>query len=372
MRILHLADLHLGFVPEFLGEKKDERAAERNELLKRAVDYALDKRNEIKAVVVAGDLFESHRPASNLVEDTISQLARLEKGGIFTLTVPGNHDEITYSDSVYRQQAGRWPGVLVKNPGLDEVARVEIDGKKVSFAALAYTGGITVTNPPVSAFPKLDADIKIAVLHGSIDWDAGDRSLPVSSAAIATSGYDCIALGHIHAHSLKYYGPTAACYAGACEAKGFDDPGCGHFTVLNINDRTTVTKVPAAARPCLTKKLDLGGYENLDEVIEAVKNEANPAAMMRIKLEGQTSFRVDTEIIKLRCRDYFYHISVEGDGMFLDVHMIDSLASEPNIRGYYVKMLQDRLEKAQDESEKRIIQKALLRGLAALQAGEML
>lgn len=371
MRILHLADLHLGWVPEFLGERKEERARERNGLLKRAVDFALDKKNEIKSVVVAGDLFETHRPPAQLVEETIGQLSRLEKGGIFTLTVPGNHDEITYNDSVYRQYADRWPGILVRNPNLAEVARVEIDGKTVSFASLAYTGGITVTNPQAASFPRLEADKRIAVLHGSIDWDAGDRSLPVSSAAISASGYDCIALGHIHAHSLKFYGSTAACYAGACEAKGFDDPGCGHFTVLNISDRTTVSKVPAGARPCLTKTLDLGGYEKLEDVIEAVKNEANPDAMMRIKLVGETAFRVDTERIIAECRDYFYFLAVESEGLFIDLHVLDALAAEPSIRGLYVRMLQAKLNEARDERERKIVRKALLRGLAALQAGDL-
>ena len=120
MRILHLADLHLGWQPEFLGEKKDERARERDSLLARAADFALDAKNDINAVLIAGDLFETHRPPRPLVEMAIAQLQRLQRGGLFILTVPGNHDEITYHDSVYRAEGHRWPGSglrLWKRPG---------------------------------------------------------------------------------------------------------------------------------------------------------------------------------------------------------------------------------------------------------------
>jgi DNA repair protein SbcD/Mre11 len=370
LRILHLADLHLGWTPEFMGEKKEERAKERDSLLQKAVDFALNKQNHIQAVVVAGDLFESHRPTAKLVEEVRNQLRRLDTGGVFLLTVPGNHDEITYSDSVYRQESKRWPGVLTDSPSLSETAKITMDGKTIAFYSVAYTGGITVTNPPLSQFPKSDAHLHIGVIHGSIDWDTGDRSLPISSAALASSGYHCVALGHIHKHSVRNFGATTAVYAGACEAKTFDDPGCGHFTVITLGERTSVATVPAGTRPCLTRKLDLNLFESTSEIADAIKNEANPKALVRILLTGQANFRVNSEQLHAQCSDYFYHLAVDSDGVFIDEQLLASLGAEPNIRGYFVKKLLDRLDKADDEEEKRIIKKALLRGVSALQAGE--
>ncbi len=57
-------------------------------------------------VIIAGDLFETHKPEPALVEEVVAQLERLERAGVAVVTVPGNHDEITYADSVYRVHAG--------------------------------------------------------------------------------------------------------------------------------------------------------------------------------------------------------------------------------------------------------------------------
>src|SRR5690606_42061096 len=69
--------------------------------------------------------------------------------------------------------------------------------------------------PPLPPFPtrrssdlRLDRDgVHLAVFHGSLDWDAGDRSLPLMSPALAAAGYDYIALGHIHRPGEKKVGP---------------------------------------------------------------------------------------------------------------------------------------------------------------------
>ena len=117
LRILHLADLHLGWEPAYLpGEKSNIRRRERDQLLEKTVDYALSPQNNIQAVLIVGDLFEHYRPEGTLVMQVMEQIARLTKAGLLVVTVPGNHDEITYRESVYRQYGDNWPGYLVRNP----------------------------------------------------------------------------------------------------------------------------------------------------------------------------------------------------------------------------------------------------------------
>ncbi len=90
--------------------------------------------------------------------------------------------------------------------------------------------------PPIEQFPRVDEDgVHIAVFHGSLDWDAGDRSLPLLSDALATAGYDYIALGHIHKPSEHKVGTGLAVYPGAIEGKSFSDLGVGQFTVVSIH-----------------------------------------------------------------------------------------------------------------------------------------
>jgi DNA repair protein SbcD/Mre11 len=112
--VLHLADLHLGWTPRGLpSEMAASVRRRRDALLGQAVDVALAERVDL--VVIAGDLFESYRPEPALVDDALAQLRRLTAAGIALVTVPGNHDELTYARSVYRR--GRRTGRASSSPG---------------------------------------------------------------------------------------------------------------------------------------------------------------------------------------------------------------------------------------------------------------
>ena len=62
IRILHLADLHLGRSHSYLGDKAAERKKEADGVLRRIVDRVLGDPIEVDAIVLAGDLFEGHKP----------------------------------------------------------------------------------------------------------------------------------------------------------------------------------------------------------------------------------------------------------------------------------------------------------------------
>lgn len=368
MRILHLADLHLGWLPDYLGGKKEERGAERDRFLARAADFALE--NGINAVIIAGDLFETHKPPRTLIEGVINQLQRLTRAGLFVLTVPGNHDEITYHDSVFRTEAARWPGVLAANPNPQEIFRYEHDGKTTAFYGLAYTGGITRTSPPLAEFPKSLANRHIGVLHGSLNWDAGDRSLPISAEAVGLSGYDYLALGHIHSHSVRYLGNTVACYAGAVEAKTFHDSGCGNFTVVTVRDDVRIESIAANCRPCLTVNLDVSEYDHAEQVAQAIKSQADSRAMVRMIIKGQTSFHLNATLLQEKHAHLYYHLDIISENMTLDDGLIAGLAAESTIRGHFVRNILARIAAAEIDGEKEILRRALMHGVAALQRGD--
>ncbi|MFN2323429.1 MAG: exonuclease SbcCD subunit D, partial [Trueperaceae bacterium] len=141
-RLLHLADLHLGWSPRGLSEDRARLRRERRDgLLRQAVDVALSE--AVDAVLIAGDLFERHRPDPATLAAALAELRRLTDAGIALVTVPGNHDELSYANSVYRTEADRWPGVLVTRPTFGPVATLRLDGHDVHVAALAYVGGVT-------------------------------------------------------------------------------------------------------------------------------------------------------------------------------------------------------------------------------------
>ncbi|MEW6047913.1 MAG: DNA repair exonuclease, partial [Bacillota bacterium] len=259
LRLLHLADLHLGWFPSFLPDAQARGwQQERDRRLEDAVAWALDPAHGVDLVVIAGDLFESHAPDEALVARVVSALRRLQEAGTGVVTVPGNHDEITYPNSVYRAWADRWPGLLVQNANPEALGPVAARGKAVYVYSCAYTGGVTRAWPPVDAFPPRAADsgYHIGVFHGTLMQDdaganplAHDRSLPLAACALGQAGYDYVALGHIHRHEEQRAGSTLAVYCGAPDGKGFDDPGVGFYTMVEVErGRAAVERVGVLTR----------------------------------------------------------------------------------------------------------------------------
>ena len=370
LRILHLADLHLGWAPQFLGPRAGERRAERNRLLERAADFALRPESGIGLVILAGDLFETHRPEAALTAQVIGQLRRLEAAGIRTVTVPGNHDEITYHDSIYRQKSGEWPGVLVQNPSPAHVTTLDVGGTPVHVYSLAYTGGLTRTSPLIDSFPRLDQPGKhVGIFHGSLDWDAGDRSLPLSSAALARAGYDYIALGHIHQHTVRDVGKGRAVYPGAVEGKGFSDPGAGFLTVVEIGESVAIRRIPAGTRPIKVETLDAGSFTSQEELAQAVASLGDGQAIQQVVLTGSPGFPIDAGALRAQVERAFYFLDLSDETEFLSPQLLERLAQEPTIRGQFVGRIRRALEAAVNERERRVLERALRFGLSGFSGG---
>lgn len=368
IRILHLADLHLGWTPEFLGARAEERQTERDGLLRRTVDWVLAAR-AADMVIIAGDLFETHRPPASLTEQVLWDLERLVQGGVPVVTVPGNHDEITYPDSVYRQVGPRWPGVLIRDPMPAHVETLRVGNTSVHVYGLAYTGGITRTHPPLRDFPRVDADgLHIAVLHGSLNWDAGERSLPLLAEALAAARYDYIALGHIHQHQVHRVGPGLAVYPGMIEGKSFSDPGVGCYTLVTLgNGPARVETVPARVRPVRVVELDATAMLAVEDVGERIKDLQDPDAIVQVRLTGGAPGRLPVAAWQERFRSGFYHLEIVDDTTALDEGTVAAWAAEPTVRGQFVRRLQAAIAQAADAEERRLLLKALRYGLAALE-----
>jgi len=371
LRCLHLADLHLGWSPSDLpGDRAEVRRHERDLLLRKAVDFALAPENHTCMVIIAGDLFESHRPDPAVAEEAVRQLRRLAQAGVFLVTVPGNHDEITYHDSVYRQRGDSWPGVLVRNPMPDLVASHDLDGTRIFVYSLAYTGGLTRTDE-LGSLPRAgDAGIHIGVFHGSLDWNAGDRSLPIASQALAAAGYHYVALGHIHRHGESRVGRGLAVYPGMVEAKGFDDPGTGELTVVEFDGTGVAVKAsPVPVRKHVSAEIDVSAVPSHDALADACRRTvaADGDALVRMTLKGVPPFAIDVDALAAALQSEFFYVEVLDETAFLSEELGRQLASEPTVRGYFVKRLMERLEQAADEREKKVLDLAMRKGLAAFQ-----
>lgn len=371
IRCLHLADLHLGWAPRDWGGREAERQQERDGLLKKAVDLALDPAARIQLVLIAGDLFETHRPPVDLVVGVLTELERLVRAGVQVVTVPGNHDEITYHDSVYRQYGREWPGLLVTNPQPERVGVLTLNGTPCYLYSLAYTGGITGGTEFLRNFPRGTEDgWHVAVFHGSLDWLAGERSLPLSAQGLADAGYDYVALGHIHQHQVKTVGNTVIVYPGMVEGKNLSDPGTGFFTVVEFGaDGPRVERIPVPVRPYRQVTLDVTGMD-ADRLRAELKKRADPAAVVDFRLTGVLSFLPDWTRLTEQLKSQYYYCEVRDESAFLDPAVLQQWAEEPTLRGAFLQRMLKRMAAAATPEEQRRNYLAMMKGIAALQGGK--
>ncbi len=81
VRILHLADLHLGAAFPAYGDRGPERTRDFLSAFQRAIEFAASPEHPVDLVVIAGDLFDTHDPDESLSFQAESCLAAACTGG---------------------------------------------------------------------------------------------------------------------------------------------------------------------------------------------------------------------------------------------------------------------------------------------------
>jgi DNA repair exonuclease SbcCD nuclease subunit len=369
IRILHLADLHLGRSHSYLGEKATQRKKEADGVLRRIVDKVLEDPIEIDAVVIAGDLFEGHKPEDALVGEVIGQLGRLVDTGRTVITLPGNHDELSYRDCVYNQHKSRWPGVLVTSWEWTRVATVETPDGPCHFYGITYQAGRTQGELDTSIPLETDG-LHIAVLHASVDLPGKDRSLRATSKQLGSLGVDYVALGHVHKPNEFRLPKGLAVYPGLIEGSGFDDPGRGELTLVTLGDGgPKVEKIPLGVRRIEARDLDLGSMDDPDALRKAIEEMADPNLILEITLTGAAGFEPPVDLICNELGDRFHHLEIEEDYTLIDAADIDAAARDETPLGITMRTLRERAAGATDVRDKTVADRAIRHAWRAWRGG---
>ncbi len=380
-RLLHLADLHLGWTPRDLPSAVAEtRRAARDAALDEAVTLALDE--GVHAVVIAGDLFDTFDPPTELVRAVREALERLTSAGIVVITLPGNHDELTYGASVYRREARRWPGLLVREPMPAHLVSLEFGGDTLHLHGLAYVGGVTdvpnaLESLPVSGRPsRRESESSIFLAHGTLVHGAGgareERSLPLPRAALAAAGYDYLALGHVHRPSEQRLGHSLAVYPGCVGGKGFDDPGSDAWTLVEVaRGRAHVVRRELRGPALRDVALDVSDCDDGAEVAEALAAlvAGHAGDVVRVRLGGALPAVLDPEALAESCAGDALFLRVEDHTTDVSPALLDAWSASPTVRGEFVRRLRARLADSRDELERERVVRALRLGLDALGGG---
>ncbi|HYA34841.1 MAG TPA: DNA repair exonuclease [Candidatus Binataceae bacterium] len=209
LRFVHTSDVHLE--TDTFGSGAAGNALRDRVRQSFANVIELANTREADLLLIVGDLFDSSRVTEEGLAFAMGTIARAKMPAIL---IPGNHDAHD-ERSIY---AGLRSSSLPSNLRLI----LEPDGTSILFEELqthVWGRALVEHTPeyrPLGGIPSPHPDFwNIAMAHGFfVENGEVDRSSPIFAKEIQESGYDYIALGHVHVYSDVSQGPTRALYCG--------------------------------------------------------------------------------------------------------------------------------------------------------------
>ena len=370
MRLMHIADLHLGAPMRYLGEAAATRRRERDAGFLKLIDIALKKAD---LLIISGDLFDMHDPDQALAGMVRSQLKRLRSGGVETVLVPGNHDEITYTASTYKDDEWDSCCTIVRCPRPEAVLEKEVAGERVFVCSCAYTGGMT-TASDLRELPRVpEGAFGIIALHATVDMDLPgsneDRAMKASSKDMERAGYSYAALGHIHKGRVWAQGGLTLAYPGIIDPYEFGDGAKGEALLVEVSDgKVSIGSIPVDG---LERYADLEfPVTDLspEKAAEGILAKAAGAKYLKARLTGSVPSAFSAGKVYEALAPHFGFLSIEDDALRLDPEELSNMARENSARGIFVARMLKLMEKAGDD-EKGVLDAALKKGLEALRKG---
>ena len=274
MRIVHMADTHLGYRQYNLSVREQDFY----DVFNQAIDIALEERADV--IIHSGDLFDAPTPPIKALY-TLKEALRKIEGKIEFITVLGEHD--------VPKRRGMIPQRLFKLHTLGDnydLDHVEVGG--VLFAGISNVRG-KYSEHLKEELKKFDAlakgyDKSVLILH-----QAFKKFLPFEGAyqlalddLPRTANY--YALGHIHARQHEKFGKGVLAYAGSTEITGKDeintwkDRGKGIYLV-DLDDEVHLEAINLDIRPQLNLKVNV---HEIDKISEELQYEKKPIVHVEV------------------------------------------------------------------------------------------
>lgn len=216
MRLVHLADLHLGYrqYQRLTPAGINQREADVGISVARAIDAVIALQPD--AVVVAGDVFHSVRPSNSAILHAYRLFFRLrtELPDAAIVMVAGNHDAPRTTDAGCILRLFREIGIAVA----DSKAEV-FTFPALSLAVMAVPDVPGIDRPPFVPHPEFRYNVLL--LHGEVEGMLPMQSAPADRAAIEipvsalnAERWSYVALGHYHVYREV---TTHAYYSGSID-----------------------------------------------------------------------------------------------------------------------------------------------------------
>ena len=307
-------------------------------------------------MLLAGDLFDSAR----VYRDTLEALrAALAACRCPVFIAPGNHDALL-PGSPYLENG--WPENvhIFRTAEPERVSLPELDIYGAGFLRAempAMLDGFRVADP---------ARLNILVLHGDAENPASPYD-PVSSAALAASGLDYAALGHIHRRGERRDGGTLCAWPGCLMGRGFDE--CGEKGALLVSAEKGACRTEFV--PCGARRYERLSVPAGDDALAAVRAALTPeleGSCCRIELTGEAA-PVDLAALQAALEAQFFSLDLRDRTR--PKQDLWEACGEDTLRGHFLDGLHAQFEAAETDERRQVVARAARLGLALMDGREV-
>ena len=306
--------------------------------------------HKVRAVIIAGDLFDSEFVKKRTVDAVLDAIRRTPE--VDYLYLPGNHDEAAraFCDETlpenFKKFGAQWKTFCY---GETAISGVRLgSGEEDIYRALPQTGKA----------------VQIVTLHGQVGSSCGEDLIDLN--LLKNRGISYLALGHIHSYSRQKLDETGVfCYSGCLEGRGFDECGEKGFVLLDVeNGKITSEFIPFACRTLHRVEADVSGCMKNAEIAAKMKEAAKnilPDDMVRFVLTGSISPEADVSASYLA--DFFsgsFFFSAVKDETTLELDP-EAYRNEVSLKGEFIRQV---LAGELSEQDKAAVIRAGLQALA--------
>lgn len=291
MKLIHTADIHLG---SKINTRLDDYKAKirQDEVLHsfdRLIQYA--KENDIKVILLAGDIFDSDNPRKQDKDYFCSAIKN--NPDIDFIYLRGNHDNKNDDNKTYYSFDYSNLKTFDSEWNYYEYNNIRIYGKEIH----------SFKDP--NAFSSLELNenkFNIVMAHGDIN--------DLNIKTLKNKYIDYLALGHIHSYIENRIDDRGVyVYPGCLEGRGFDELGEKGFVEIDIKEsveRYTLCNhkfISFSQRIIEEINIDITGIEDIYAVKEEVKNIINKKdknSILKVNLTGESEIEIDYVIPLLK------------------------------------------------------------------------
>lgn len=274
MRFVHIADVHLGATPDWDMPWGELREKEIWDSFDRVIDVCNNEKADL--LLIAGDLFHRQPKLSELKELNY-RFGKLESARVVIMA--GNHDYIG-PRSYYRNfEWNERVHMFLK----DTVEAIEFPDLNTAVYGLSYLSRDIKEPLYDNLRPEHKDMINILLAHGG-----DEKNVPINRKKLLESGFDYIALGHIHKPEII---SERMAYCGCLEPLDKNETGSRGYIIGDIELKDDACQELTAATADQAYKAGFEGAASGRQINTDISIHFIPASCReykRIELEVNT------------------------------------------------------------------------------------